>query len=308
MEENYVVVIVTHNRLELLKECLTHVEAQTTAAMQIIVVDNASEDGTAQFLREKANHCGYRVLTCAENIGGAGGFERGVGMVLELAAQSPIDCVLLIDDDAMLCCDYMERILDARRKNGTYKAFAGTVEERGAIDVWHRRRKRGHSLRLENCPVSDYDKESFDCDTASFCGMMVDLDIMRKAGLPCGAYFLWNDDVEYSLRINHYTKFLVIPSARLDHRRTAVQVTALHRRYDWREYYGIRNRLLYVRKHGTMLDRMVNRVDMFCHIVFRNWLFGAVKMDGYDWAYERELVRRAYRDALEFHDCENSEY
>lgn len=84
MEENYVVVIVTHNRLELLKECLTHVEAQTTAAMQIIVVDNASEDGTAQFLREKANHCGYRVLTCAENIGGAGDLSGVSGWFLSL--------------------------------------------------------------------------------------------------------------------------------------------------------------------------------------------------------------------------------
>ncbi len=72
MEENYVVVIVTHNRLELLKECLTHVEAQTTAAMQIIVVDNASEDGTAQFLREKANHCGYHRGKGADQSGSLG--------------------------------------------------------------------------------------------------------------------------------------------------------------------------------------------------------------------------------------------
>lgn len=83
MGENYVVVIVTHNRLELLKECLMHVEEQTVAAMEIIVVDNASNDGTAQFLREKSMHGRYRILTCTENVGGAGGFERGVRLVLE---------------------------------------------------------------------------------------------------------------------------------------------------------------------------------------------------------------------------------
>ena len=302
MGENYVVVIVTHNRLELLKECLMHVEEQTVAAMEIIVVDNASNDGTAQFLREKARHGRYRILTCTENVGGAGGFERGVRLVLECSAAKEFDCVLLIDDDAILCRDYMEKILNARQKNGAYKAFAGTVEECGAIDVWHRRRKKGRGLRLQNCPASDYEKAWFVCDTASFCGMVVDLDIMKKAGLPCGAYFLWNDDVEYSLRINHYTRFLVIPSARLDHRKVQSEAPAPHRRYDWREYYGIRNRLLYVRKHGTLLDRLVNRADMFCHIVFRNWLFGMVRMDGYDWTYEQELVRRAYRDAGKFHE------
>lgn len=294
MGENYVAVIVTYNRLELLKDCLAHVENQTVAAKGIIVVDNASEDGTAQYLREKLSDARYHVITCAQNTGGAGGFEKGIELALDMEQT---DCVLLIDDDAMIDGDYMERIMEGRRKHGSCHAFAGTVEDHGVIDVWHRRRKAKHGIRLTNCPVSDYENAYFMCDTASFCGMVAETDIMRKAGLPCGEYFIWNDDVEYSLRLNQYTRFLVIPAARLNHMTAEGKARYPHRRYDWREYYGIRNRLWYVEKHGTLLDRLANGMDMFCNIVFRNWLFGLLRMDGYDWEYERELVRRAYRDA-----------
>ncbi|MDE7321723.1 MAG: glycosyltransferase [Lachnospiraceae bacterium] len=302
MGENYSAVIVTHNRLKLLKECLEHVENQTAAAGRIIVVDNASEDGTTQYLREKsAADPRYTIIECRQNTGGAGGFERGIEYVCRISDREQTDCVLLMDDDAILNVDYMEKILAKRRINETYQAFAGTVQSNSAIDIWHRRRKVKNGIRQKLCPVSDYEKEDFECDIASFCGMVVDMDIIKKVGLPCGEYFIWNDDVEYSLRINKYTKFLVIPSARLNHKTAERKKKYPHRRYDWHEYYGIRNRLLYVRKHGTAWDRLINRADMFVNIVFRNWIFGILRMDGYDWKYENTLIRKAYRDADVFY-------
>ena len=48
MEADYAVVVVTYNRLELLKECLEQVENQTIPAKKVIVVNNASTDGTEQ--------------------------------------------------------------------------------------------------------------------------------------------------------------------------------------------------------------------------------------------------------------------
>ena len=51
-----------------------------------------------------------------------------------------------------------------------------------------------------------------------------------------------------------------------------------------------------VQEHGTILDRAVNFVNLFIHVIFRNWLFAVIKRDGYDWAYERKLVRKALCD------------
>lgn len=298
MTADYTVVVVTYNRLALLKECLEQVENQTIPTTRIIVVDNASTDGTAEYLRKyKGKNERYRVITCTENLGGAGGFEKGI-----LAAEKEkTDCILIIDDDAILEKDYMEKIMEARQHYPGYQAFAGAVMAAGKIDTFHRRNIARPGLRLKNCPEDCYTGQNaaqpFACDIASFCGMVVEQKLVRKAGLPCSEYFIWFDDTEYSMRINHYTRFLVIPDAKLNHKTAAEESRHPHRRYDWREYYGIRNRILCVKKHGNALDRAVNGADMFCHIVFRNWLFGVVNMDDYDWAYENRLVREAYRDA-----------
>lgn len=70
---NFGIVIVTYNRLELLKECLQHVFMQTYAADQVVVVNNNSTDGTYEYLEQaqKGNN-NLQVFHLKENIGGAG--------------------------------------------------------------------------------------------------------------------------------------------------------------------------------------------------------------------------------------------
>lgn len=307
MAVDYAVVVVTYNRLELLKECLTQVENQTVPARRIIVVNNASTDGTTEYLQEyqKANrHC--RVIICAENTGGAGGFEKGMAE----AVKEQAEYILLIDDDAILAEDYMEKIMEAGQRHPTYRAYAGTVMTAGRIDTYHRKNVVRPGLLMRNCPEERYTEAGggrpFACDVASFCGTVIHRGLIGKIGLPCGKYFIWHDDTEYSMRINRHTRFLVVPAAKLTHKTAAYIKQYPHRRYERREYYGIRNRIWYVRKHGSALDRIVNGADMFCHIVFRNWLFGMIHMDGYDWEYEKRLVREAYRDAKALHGTSGS--
>ena len=67
-------IIVTHNRLPLLKECLGAVEAQSYPVDKIIVIDNCSTDGTEDFLARQDNRR-IEVIRLPQNIGGAGGFS-----------------------------------------------------------------------------------------------------------------------------------------------------------------------------------------------------------------------------------------
>lgn len=54
--------------------------------------------------------------------------------------------------------------------------------------------------------------------------------------------------------------------------------------------------MLMVKEHGNFIDKSVNYLDLFVHVIFRNWLFGMIKKDGYDWKYERRLVNAAIRN------------
>ena len=289
----YAVVIVTYNREQLLRECVYRIQSQTIPAGSVIIVNNASTDGTSGYLEQLSSESNiYEIINSKENLGGAGGFAKGI----EAACKKDIDCILIIDDDAMLESCYMEYLLNARQQHPEHRAFAGTVKVNGTVDPFHRKNLSRYGMLLKNCPQGEYQKEYFECDIASFCGMLVDTDIVKKIGFPHAEYFIWHDDAEYSLRIIKHSRFLVVPQAVLNHK-TKPKQEVYPRRYDWREYYAVRNRILMVKEHGTFTDKVINYVHMFVHVVFRNWLFGVIKRDGYDWKYERELVKKAIRDA-----------
>lgn len=288
----YAVVITTHNREQLLRECVEHVQYQTIPPDNIIIVNNASTDATGHYLKALSEQCkAIDVIDLLENTGGAGGFAVGI----ERAAQTAATWVLIIDDDAVIALDYMEQIFATAQQNPTQQAFAGAVMVNGQIDTCHRRNLTRIGLMSKNCKVEAYAQPCFACDIASFCGMVVDLSLVRQIGLPHAEYFIWYDDTEYSLRIHHYSRFLVVPQAVLTHKITQLEKTH-PRRYDWKEYYAVRNRLLMVREHGTILDRAVNFANLFVHVIFRNWLFSVIKRDGYHWAYERRIVQKALQD------------
>ena len=73
---NLSIIIVSWNVCDLLRQCLRSIDAPTT---EIIIVDNASSDGTVEMLR--AEFPNVRVIANAENVG----FTRGNNQALAIA-------------------------------------------------------------------------------------------------------------------------------------------------------------------------------------------------------------------------------
>ncbi len=299
-KEKYAVVIATRNRLTLLRECIRCASCQTILPEKIIIVDNASDDGTGEYLtaglKEEGYYLGkdrYEMVRCPKNLGGAGGFREGV----KRAADLGTDWVLLIDDDAMLQPDYASLLL--REAAQGWQVLAGTVRTGDVIDSFHRRNITRYGLFSRPVGLEAYRRRFFFCDVASFCGVMIDRRLVECAGLPEQEYFIYHDDTEYLLRfLRMGIRTIVVTDAVLNHR-TDLRKEKKPRRYTWKDYYAIRNRLLYVGKHGTKTDVLWNRLDIWIRVTFRNRLFGLLKRDGYDWKYECETGRRAVRDAKE---------
>ena len=293
VQTKYAIVIVTYNRETLLRECVSRAFHQTVQAESIIIVNNASTDGTKEYLEGLRKQSGiYDIINLPRNIGGAGGFAKGI----EIAAEKDVECVLIIDDDAMVAENYMELLLQARQSHPQYRAFAGAVQVRGKVDVFHRRSVSKAGMLFKNYGEEVYKAPCFECEIASFCGMVLDADLIRQIGIPHAGYFIWHDDAEYSLRVRKYSRFLVVTGAVLDHK-TKPNDAVYPRRYDWKEYYAVRNRILLMREHGTAVDKAINGMHLFLHVIVRNWLFGLVKKGHYDWKYEKDIVRKAIRDA-----------
>ena len=88
-------VVVTYNRKELLKRCLDGVLNQSYPVSHILVVDNASTDGTQAMLAQ--DYPQLEVLNLPDNMGGAGGFHAG----FKRAAEIDCNLIWVMDDDAL---------------------------------------------------------------------------------------------------------------------------------------------------------------------------------------------------------------
>ena len=114
-----VAVIVTYNRKDLLKESIEALCRQTRPS-DIMVVDNASTDGTEEMVREimasmpeHSEHGKIIYHNMGENLGGAGGFSFGV----KQAYNDGYKYIWLMDDDCIVKKDSLEELFNADKKH-----------------------------------------------------------------------------------------------------------------------------------------------------------------------------------------------
>ena len=297
----YSIVIVTYNRCELLKEAIECAMGQIIKPKHVIVINNASDDGTSEYLEklqkdyQENNNKEYTkiiVKNLKNNTGGAGGVYYG----LKLAHKLGDDWHVLIDDDAMLGPGFMYKISMAMKKYKDCLCFAGEVVTDGNIITDHRQNMIYPGFRFKRIPQEAYSKKVFDCDTASFCGIVVNDELVEHIGYPEKKYFIWYDDTEYCVRIRKHSRILVVTEAVINHK-TTLPLNEWPRHYTWKDYYGIRNRIAMVNKHGSLADRIYNRADMWINISFRNRLFNLIHFKGDSWKYEIESYKRAVKDS-----------
>ncbi|MGP8000875.1 MAG: glycosyltransferase family 2 protein [Streptosporangiaceae bacterium] len=192
-----IAVVVTWNRLELLRESLAAVLGQTRPPDAVIVVDNASTDGTAAAVRD--GFPAAQLATLPVNTGGAGGFAYG----LALALAGRADLVWLMDDDTVPEPDALQALLAARDRAGQ----AGRPALVASRVVWTDGRAHPMNTPRPQPFASAAERRraaAAGCvpiRSASFVSILVDAVTCRQRGLPQADYFLWNDDFEFTTRL-----------------------------------------------------------------------------------------------------------
>ena len=78
-----IAVVVTYNRRELLKRNIHSLRQQDSPLSAIVVVNNGSTDGTAEWLAEQHD---LKVVS-QENVGGSGGFYTGIREAYDMGAD-----------------------------------------------------------------------------------------------------------------------------------------------------------------------------------------------------------------------------
>lgn len=251
MNANIGIVLVTYNRLEKLKVALHCFSLQVNKPAYMIVVNNASTDGTSEFLKawqKEEEHFEKIVLTLPTNSGGSGGFYEGLSSALLKSAN----WIWVSDDDAFPqenCLLVAKEYIENTKNIDEYAALCGSVYNHGQINITHRRRTFNKGIRYRTIPVEvDEYSDNFFCNTFSYVGAILNKDKLKIAGLPQKDYFIWFDDTEHSLRMSKVGKIVCLPQIKIVHDEAADSTS-----FSWKNYYGIRNRLDLMRRHFPKL-------------------------------------------------------
>jgi GT2 family glycosyltransferase len=220
--------VLTRNRKALLVECL---RALLPQADRVIVVDNASGDGTQETLAAEGLLDRIDYHRSDENTGGAGGYRRGV----ELALETDADWIWLMDDDAEPRAGSLQALLAAPEAADPRTAALATsvVHPDGTVDPMHRCR---YGEVITPLPLPYEGHPAVDC--ASFVGLLVRADAVRAAGLPEAEFFLGYDDAEWSLRLRRHGEIRLVPEAEMLHKIPIGGTTRTRRSAFWNRVLG----------------------------------------------------------------------
>ncbi|MDR3299123.1 MAG: glycosyltransferase [Candidatus Accumulibacter sp.] len=230
----------------MLRQCLSKITEQTRPPDQILVVDNASTDGTTAWISEWAakSPVKARAITLAENTGGSGGFSEG----LRIAIADGADWVWMMDDDAEPHPDALEHLLDRSLEPENLYGSAAISGEKLSWPMMAMEAAIHETRQLSG---------EVDVQFIPFLGLLVSSRLINKIGLPDAGFFLAADDVDYCMRARQAgAKILLVGASRIEHPASErYRLWLPGRKFyslklpPWKRYYDVRNRIFVARNH-----------------------------------------------------------
>lgn len=122
MNEPISIIILNYNGKKFLKDCIDSVLAQSYQNFEIIFFDNASSDGSTEFVKQAFTDSRIKAVTSAQNLGFAGGNN-------EALKHCANDLVVLLNNDTRCETDWLKYLaLSLEEKNTVASSFVITQD------------------------------------------------------------------------------------------------------------------------------------------------------------------------------------
>lgn len=199
-------VVVTYNRLGILKKCIKALLDQTYAC-DILLINNASTDQTEEYILE-LRQIYQQIYYCntGKNLGGAGGFCYGMKWAVELG----FDFIWVMDDDCIPQNTALECFMNFAHQHENEKyGFLSSLALWKDGSVCRMNIQRKTVFRA----VSRFNKRAISIKLASFVSLFVPAKIIKENGLPISDFYIWSDDWEFTRRLSRkYPCYLLTDS------------------------------------------------------------------------------------------------
>jgi rhamnopyranosyl-N-acetylglucosaminyl-diphospho-decaprenol beta-1,3/1,4-galactofuranosyltransferase len=270
-------VVVTWNRRDLLLEALAAVCTQSRQPDTVIVIDNASTDGTSAAVR--SSFPGVQLARLGINYGGAGGFAYGMALALADGA----DLIWIMDDDTVPAPGALLALLAAR--DGYPGRPPALVASRvqwtdGRAHPMNTPRPKPFATAAERRAAAA--AGCIPIRSASFVSILVEAAECRERGLPQADFFLWNDDFEFTIRLLRGRAGLLCPASVVTHKTATFGDTEADP--GDRFFYEVRNKIWTLRTSSLALHERM----LYAGSTLRRWVR----------TYARSPHREALRSSL----------
>ena len=280
-------VIVTYNRKELLKECITALLNQDYKNCDILVVDNNSTDGTKVMIKEQFTNTKIHYLNTGSNLGGAGGFNFGMKEAYKIGC----DYMWIMDDDCIVNKDSLTKLIEADAKlNGNYGFLSSKVLWKDNTICTMNIQKKKFSSWLK-----DFDKNMQKIAMASFVSLFIKTSVVEEVGLPIKDFFIWTDDWEYTRRISRKYKCYFVSNSVVIHKskeNKGANIATVDDRLD-RFKYLYRNDVVLYRREGIK-GWILLYIRLFIH------KFRILKSDKLNKKERINIINNAIKDGKNF--------
>jgi len=264
-DRSVVAVVVTFNRLAMLQRLVPRLR-ETEGLDRILVVDNASTDGTGEWLAGVGAVAGGVPLehhTLPTNTGGAGGFSHGIAWGRDVLGSDD-DLLWLMDDDGLPERDCLPALVARQAADGLDFCGPVVLAEQDPDRLCFPIRLPGGSRvvhRMDAVAAAARDG-LIEGVVIPFNGVLVTRRLVELIGLPRAEFFIWGDDVEYLWRAERAgARIATVVAARFLHPATddlgtpmmLGRTTYNHTPSDLKHYCMARNNTLNLRDYRGWL-------------------------------------------------------
>ncbi len=192
------IIVLNYNGLDFLKECLNSIESQTYRDFELLVVDNASADGSWEIARDWCAAHGHAAIRNEQNLGYSEGNNVGI-------RQAKGDWVLVLNNDTVVEASWLSELMSAVEVYPDCDMFASQIRsydqpevlDTVGIIVYRDGMSRGLG-RLE--PVERY-QEPREVFAPSGCAGLYRRSVLVKVGMFPADFFAYCEDMDLGMRI-----------------------------------------------------------------------------------------------------------
>ena len=244
-EKSVVAVVLNYRRPADTIDCIGSLQRTEGLKPEIIVVDNGSDDGSAERIAE--SFPAMQLIRNRSNLGYAGGNNVGIRDALKRGAEF----VLVINNDCTIAPDALGRMVGAAHARGA-GIVSPKVYDFFKPEIIQYAGYRNIHLLAQGLPVGEgerdegqYEREA-EMSAAPGCALLLSRRLLESVGLFDELFFAYSEELDLCRRaLDAGYHILFVPSAHVWHRKAAT----LSPRSPEYTYYLTRGRLIYARKH-----------------------------------------------------------